>query len=453
MATRGRNVAARKAPAATVAAKRPGRKTTTVRAAKKRAGKKHAQGRHATIRMYNVGFGDAFLVTLHDGATKRRILFDCGSIEAAPGVTMKAIVDRIVRDVTDADGDARIDVVVATHRHKDHVSGFGHAGWDDVEVKEVWMPWTEHPTDLDARQIRNIQSGLAVALSAALAAKAAGADAAARADLARYQDIVANALMLANDKAMKTLHSGFKGSPERRFLPEKPDPDDPGHHRVFSTAALPGVTVHVLGPSRDREVIRDMEPGEGESYLRLRNALDMQTGLPPPPFPGEPRHQVHQGAGTVAAGDEEAIQRAGALSDLAVAVALDKAVNGTSLMLVLEIAGTYLLFPGDAQWGTWLAALADPEWRDVLSRVSFYKIGHHGSHNATHPEFVEQLMPEHICAMASTLTRAIWPDIPRMPLLEALAGKHVDVARSDRASEAGEPFRVDQGVVEVRIPL
>ena len=460
MATRKKGARTRRSTATVAAAKRSARKTAkpavkkkTKPAAKKSAAAKGASGKHATIRMYNVGFGDAFLVTVPNGTTQRRILFDCGSIEAAPGITMKGIVDRIVQDVTDADGVARIDVVVATHRHKDHVSGFGNAAWDDVEVGEVWMPWTEHPTDAEARRIRNIQSGLALGLTTTLTARAAALGAAEKKELRRYQDIVANALMLANDKAMKTLHSGFAGNPERRFLPEKPEPGKPGHHRTFSTTALPGVKVHVLGPSRSRDIIRDMDPPKGESFLRLHGALKSPSGMPPPPFPSEPRHDQNPGTGTMLQDDLAAIQRAGSLSDLAVAVALDKAVNGTSLMLVLEIAGSYLLFPGDAQWGTWLAAMADPEWRDILSRVSFYKIGHHGSHNATPRKFVDEMMPEHICAMASTLTRDIWPDIPRLPLLTQLANKHVDVARSDRQSKAGGPFRVDQGVVEARIPL
>lgn len=34
-------------------------------------------------------------------------------------------------------------------------------------------------------------------------------------------------------------------------------------------------------------------------------------------------------------------------------------------------------------WGTWLNVLQDPEWKSLLERVAFYKIGHHGSHNAT----------------------------------------------------------------------
>ena len=109
---------------------------------------------------------------------------------------------------------ARIDVVVATHRHKDHVSGFAVEGWDDVEVKEVWMPWTEHPTDPDARRIRDVQAELAFGLNVASSREAPGAADRRRAE-GRRKAIVANALMLSNDKAMKTLHGGFAGYPIR----------------------------------------------------------------------------------------------------------------------------------------------------------------------------------------------------------------------------------------------
>ena len=404
--------------------------------------------RQVTVRMYNVGFGDAFLVLVPDGKSTRRILFDCGSIEVAPGVPMKGIVDRIVRDVTDTDGIARIDIVVATHRHKDHVSGFADAAWDNVEVKEVWMPWTEDTSDDEARRIRDIQNRLAIGLNLALNAKAANLDAAKKKELSRYQDIVSNALMLSNDKAMKTLHSGFSGNPKRRFLPT-----NVRGNRTFETDALPGAKVHVMGPSRDRDVIRDMDPPRGKSFLRIQGGINEQTGLPPAPFSIDFREDSYIGGGIPPTDtDLQEIQQAGSQSDLAVAVALDKAVNGTSLMLVLQVYGTYLLFPGDAQWGTWNAAMEDTEWKEILKRVTFYKIAHHGSHNATPKDFVEKIIPEGICAMASTLTRQIWPEIPKSQLLSGLANKDIDIARSDQEDKAVKPFIVDKGVIEVRIP-
>lgn len=411
------------------------------------------KAKNIAIRMYNVGFGDAFLVKIPNGSSSSKILFDCGSIESA-GQSIGEIAKAIVKDVTDPGGSPRIDVVVATHRHKDHVSGFASALWQSVEVKEVWMPWTEDETDPEARRIRDIQSRLALALDLSLKAKAAAPPGATPVDYRRYLDLVDNALMLSNDKAMKTLHSGFEGRPLRRFLPAKTSPTGNGEERTFSTQAVPGVTIHVLGPARSADVIRDMDPPKGRSYLRLSAALDPQSGAAPAPFEADFVQDVSGTLANLPPGDQTEIQQSGSLSDLAVAVALDKAVNGTSLMLMLEIAGTYLLFPGDAQWGTWQAVMADPQWRDLLSRVSFYKIGHHGSHNATPKEFVEQMLPEGISAMASTLTRIIWPDIPKPELLVALAGKKANVVRSDQEGEPMPPgFTLADGVVEVQIPL
>ena len=429
-------------------AKKAAKKAAAKKVATKKVAPRRRPRREMTIRMYDVGFGDAFLLQIPDGDKVRRVLFDCGSIEASEaGGPMKSCVERIVRDVTDADGVARIDVVVATHRHKDHVSGFDNPAWDDVEVKEVWMPWTEHPTDKEARRIRELQSKIAAGLNASLAAAPAAVGAAAAAERAVALGIVGNALVLSNADAMKTLHSGFAGQAERRFLPTKE-----AGSRVLQTPILPGVKIHVLGPSRNPEVIRDMDPPKGESYLRLQLAGggDGASG-PPPPFAHEFVAEGVSGSWTFSSEDAEQIAQAGSLSDLAVAVALDKAVNGTSLMLLLEVGGTYLLFPGDAQWGTWLGVLEDPEWRPLLERVSFYKIGHHGSHNATPRRFVADLLPTGCCAMASTLVRTIWPNIPKSELLTGLLEKAATVARSDEPAEAPRSFRVSPGVIEARL--
>src|SRR5207248_2914033 len=121
------------------------------------------------IRMYNVGFGDCFLVTVPSPDGPRRLLFDCGSVSAADGIAMEDVLAQLWKDTTDLGQDhPTIDVVVATHRHRDHVSGFAKPGWEQVAVREVWMPWTEHPTDKEARRIRTAQAGLASSVHAAL---------------------------------------------------------------------------------------------------------------------------------------------------------------------------------------------------------------------------------------------------------------------------------------------
>lgn len=76
------------------------------------------------------------------------------------------------------------------------------------------------------------------------------------------------------------------------------------------------------------------------------------------------------------------------------ALRLNNEVNNTSLVLAIELPNSkkVLLFTGDAQRGSWISW--DDEMfgdrfgsqlkaRDLLGRAVFYKVGHHGSHNAT----------------------------------------------------------------------
>jgi hypothetical protein len=75
------------------------------------------------------------------------------------------------------------------------------------------------------------------------------------------------------------------------------------------------------------------------------------------------------------------------------ALYLNQAINNTSLVLAFELeeSGKVLLFIGDAQrrnWKSWTSgSWKDGERRitvrDLMSRTVLYKVGHHGSHNAT----------------------------------------------------------------------
>ena len=140
--------------------------------------------------------------------------------------------------------------------------------------------------------------------------------------------------------------------------------------------------------------------------------------------------------------------------DERVAAALDKSVNGTSLMLLLQVGDATLLFPGDAQWGTWKKVLETPALVELVKTTKFYKVGHHGSENATPVEFVEAVAPRGMIAMVSTGSVTEWPNIPKPALLTALGERSEDqVARSDRALSQGTVFRsASAGVVEATLP-
>ena len=104
--------------------------------------------RSVTIRMYNVGFGDCFLLKFNYAIGDRYMLVDFGST-SAPKKGPKNYMERIADDIKSECG-GKLHVVVATHRHRDHISGFSTtAGTGKVIASlnpdHVIQPWTEDP--------------------------------------------------------------------------------------------------------------------------------------------------------------------------------------------------------------------------------------------------------------------------------------------------------------------
>jgi len=406
------------------------------------------------VRMYRVGFGDCFLLSLIGQGPDRHILIDCGSITDG-----KAQVSAVVRDIVatcSSPGDTpRLELVVGTHRHRDHVAGFKDPVWKDVEVGEVWMPWTEDPEDPAATRLRNRQSAFALALSQAVAVAGFDADsdplevqAANEADAARQATLSIALNALTNEAAMATLHKGFAGAPPRHFLPLK---DTVCEARTLP--GLPGVRIHVLGPPRDEAAMASMNPPAGEAYLKMMATAASTEDLPKtgafrPSWRIERAtfEQRHPGS-TFNPKDQRDVDRLAEEPDGELAAAIDRAVNNTSLILMLEIGDQWLLFPGDAQWGAWNAALKEPRCSRLLERTTFYKVGHHGSENATPRSLVDTVIDHPFTAFFSTRPVPQWPNIPRAPLVEAMKLKNVAIARSDdEAASAAASFKVEPGL-------
>jgi hypothetical protein len=419
---------------------------------------------HVRVSMYNVGFGDCFLLRFPDqeNGGERRVLIDCGSIkrpviEGSP-VDIDKIAERIVADVAD-DGGPRIDVVVMSHRHRDHVSGFTSDVWRDVRVDEVWMPWTENPRDAKARRLLHDMSSFTAALTDRFAALSA---------LGQLDDpetqfidhVLRNTMGLTNERALATLHRGFLGGSQgaaRKFMSRG------SSVQARPTEALPGVDVYVLAPSREESVITEMDPPTDESFLRaVMESGDEQDGPIPLSKEFEARLWDPEKDGDPPAVAQPLLDLLADLSSssaLLAAAALEKAVNNTSLMLAFEIGDATLLFPGDSQWGSWQINLEDDQARALLTRTSFYKVGHHGSHNSNPKSLLASDDMTRLWGAATSVTKhGRFEKIPEPDLMNELVkklrtpGDETRLVRSDQPPYEGmapdgvtvvDDFRID----------
>jgi hypothetical protein len=112
---------------------------------------------------------------------------------------------------------------------------------------------------------------------------------------------------------------------------------------------------------------------------------------------------------------------------------VDRALNNTSVILLFRVGRTSLLFPGDAQIENWSYALSKGSVRRLLRSVDLYKVGHHGSLNAT-PKSMWALFknrssdesdPARMFALVSTMggkhgDRSRRTEVPRRSLVDAL---------------------------------
>src|SRR5918995_1578601 len=124
--------------------------------------------------MYRQGLGDCFLLTCSDGDEASHLLIDCGVLKGTGEADKR--MQEVAESVRETTG-GRLDRLVVTHEHWDHVSGFLQAGaiFDTLEVGEVWLAWTEDPEDELAGELRKRKkkrlNGIAAAAKLAEAEK------------------------------------------------------------------------------------------------------------------------------------------------------------------------------------------------------------------------------------------------------------------------------------------
>lgn len=354
------------------------------------------------VRMYRQGLGDCFLLSFVEedaaaepaGAFERHVLIDCGTLGAtSTGVTM-AEVARNIHDTTHG----HLDLLIATHEHKDHVSGFltEQDVFETIVVDRVWQAWTEDAADPLAQDLKKYKDDLITAARLAAAALE-GNDLPAPDDRRATAEIgvgIRGVLAFEDDVALgadfaKTVHEAMT------YVTRKPSLGPAAFLRPGSVPIepdwLPGVRFYVLGPPRDKKAIGDGgDHGASELYGLTARAVGLTASLrfaaTDQPFdaycaglgvddrkalasqlPFDRRHRLEPGGREGEAPCEVAYyDQADAwrridfdwltgAADLA--LQLDDRTNNTSLALAIEIVADdrVLLFPADAQLGNWLS--------------------------------------------------------------------------------------------------
>src|SRR5436190_7915177 len=110
------------------------------------AAKKGKKG-EVRIRMYRVGFGDFFLFTVPTDDGPQHVLIDCGVTpgKAKKGKTPKGDIGTIKEAVAHMakETDHKLALIIATHRHQDHIIGFSRCAEIFQQFKgnvgAVWM--------------------------------------------------------------------------------------------------------------------------------------------------------------------------------------------------------------------------------------------------------------------------------------------------------------------------
>jgi len=420
-----------------------------------------------SIRMYCLGTGDCFLIRFyHEETLKFTMMIDCGSCRGNPKA-FRPYVQHLANEVRN-----NIDLLVITHEHNDHVNGFYKCAdiFAQMTIGEAWFAWTEDRDDPTgaAKELLQKRSGMRKALDKAIKSiKASNRKLSGKLNSEFY----ARDMMLNNGSYLNGLHTLARINLDGYDTDEKaaaptankppagtqaaPEPENslpgmtaikkilkdkgvkvryltPGDSRQIERAT--GIKFHILGPPMERAyVFKNGKEGVDvykkklalyESSLAANAFLNMDnTTMSDCPFQPQfvvsgntkntPCQQVidayeHRNNNWRRI-DDDWLMSAGSL-----ALRLNSHINNTSLALAIEMPGKQvLLFPGDAEYGSWASWHEIEKWKpkkagekhfveDLLNRTVFYKVGHHLSYNGTAlQKGIAMMESEQLAAMAT----------------------------------------------------
>lgn len=372
-----------------------------------------------TVRVYNVRFGDAILVTVPDKnprngeTTRRRILIDVGNAPrvAGEGGEDEGVFEPVIADILDElDGDS-LDLYVMTHEHLDHVQGLFYASTklpqlgfsDKFKVNRVWMTGSAHPDYYDdhpdAKQQKLAYSAMYSRVTTLIERNPGFAshglmELMVNNDPTKTKQCV-DFVRSLNPEKTTYVHRGmnmrgshpFKEAKLSVWAPEEDTSAYYGRFQSLDEGSVPSLTADGTLPATAAAAAMPPPGVDVGAFLRLVEA-----------------------------------RRSGVADNL---LAIDKAANNTSLVFALEWRGWRLLFSGDAEARSWKTMAKEK----MLKPVHFLKVAHHGSHNGTPTDDIfDAILP--VTPPDDRVRRAVistWMDtysgIPHLPTNSRLASR------------------------------
>lgn len=334
------------------------------------------------VRAYDVGVGDCLYVCIPDRAGEFHMLIDCGTL--GPKDLLRPVIahlETVLPVSADDNTKKQLDLLVITHRHKDHIIGVGMDIFSNIDVKHIWLSAAMNKEHPQAEGLHAFQDNVQLALGFL--------------DVRELSPAAAEVVAVSSypfEDEIDALENDFGSEPVYVHAGMASDQE-------FN---LQDTRIHILGPEEDIDHFYLGElPDNGlgnfsgfsssalASLSRFNRDVSEMSDVSKEAYPEN-----------ISAGDFERLRARMMHNALAFAYKDNTFRNNTSIVLLMEWRGRRLLFTGDAEWhGAFKEGKDNGSWnviwherRDIIDGpIDFLKVGHHGSENATpwHPGNVE----------------------------------------------------------------
>jgi len=322
------------------------------------------------VRAYQVGVGDCIYVHIPNSQDGFHMLIDCGTIGSIE------LLEKAVRHIKEnllpnaaTPGKKRLDLLVATHRHKDHIKGFDPEFFKDIQIKNIWLSAVMNP--------EHKQSTHTLALHEMATQKMRALEAFNLSLSPQLQQLM-SMFSLDNDDAIKALREKI---PDENNI--SPVYVHAGMESKDLNLQLDDATIKILAPENDidgfylgKEYDESLKGFQNGKIFFDNHSISTGTDHPE----------------NISISDFLRLKSRMLTNEFAFAETDSSLQNNCSVVLLISWRGRRLLFTGDAEWeSTYEDGKHNGSWNvmwkmrhaDLNDKLDFIKIGHHGSQNAT----------------------------------------------------------------------